>query len=92
MKKYFWVFLVLFASFTALLGPSGSWAWRRRRRQGCNRRDCVLNDWASVVRDHAEGEEFFRGDQSENGTATSENPVRPTTALKECVIGRVLSD
>ena len=49
MTKYFWVFLVGFVSFTALLGPSGSWAWRRRR--SCSPRNCVLNTyWTNAGR------------------------------------------
>jgi len=42
-----------------------------------------------VVREHAEGEEFFRGDQSKHGDPAEEDVVRLTTVLKECVIGRV---
>ena len=52
MKKYFWVFIVVFVSFTALIGPSGLWAWRRRRRRrSCSPRNCVLNTyWTTTGR------------------------------------------
>ena len=41
------------------------------------------------VREHAEGEEFFRGDQWEHGLTVGEEPVRLTTVLSECVMCRV---
>ena len=42
-----------------------------------------------VVREHAEGEEFFRGDQSDQDHLAGDEPVRLTTVLNECVMCRV---
>ena len=43
-----------------------------------------------VVHEHAEGGEFFRGDQSKHGDPVEEDAVHVTTVLNECVIGHVI--
>ena len=52
MKKPFYAFLVLFVSLTLLMGPLGSWGWRRRRRRRrryCARQNCVLqSSWTNA--------------------------------------------